>query len=175
MREFMKMTGQSINDVRKSTMVNTQAISKLEMQVGRLANHLGESDKGKLPSQPVNNPKACTIRNSSNQEHAHAIVTLRSRRRVDNHVAEPESDHAEPEADHVVEPKVALAGQEEKESDNKEERGVEPSTVTPIVNDPLRSFIPKAPYPERLKAPKKNAQFAEILEVFKQVQINMPF
>ena len=31
MREFMKMTGQSINDMRNSTMVNTQAISKLDM------------------------------------------------------------------------------------------------------------------------------------------------
>jgi hypothetical protein len=75
----MKMTGQSISDVRNSTMVNTQAISKLEIQVGQLANHLGERDKGKLPSQPVNNPKACTIGNSSTQEHAYAIVTLRSR------------------------------------------------------------------------------------------------
>jgi hypothetical protein len=46
----MKMTGQSINDVKNSTMVNTQAISKLEMQMGQLANHLGERDKGKLPT-----------------------------------------------------------------------------------------------------------------------------
>jgi CCR4-NOT transcriptional regulation complex NOT5 subunit len=98
-----------------------------------------------------------------------------SGKQVDNHVAKPESDHAKPEANHVVEPKVALAGQEEKKSDNKEERGAEPSTVTPIVNDPPRSFIPKAPYPKRLKAPKKNAQFAEILEVFKQVLIDIPF
>jgi hypothetical protein len=65
MREFMKMTGESISDVRNSTMVNTQAISKLEIQVGQLANHLGERDKGKLHSQPVNNPKACTIGKSS--------------------------------------------------------------------------------------------------------------
>ena len=36
-------------------------------------------------------------------------------------------------------------------------------------------FVPKAPYPERLKAPKKNVQFAEILEVLKQIQINIPF
>jgi hypothetical protein len=181
-REFMKMTGQSINDMRNSTMVNTQAIFELEMLVGQLANHLGEKDKGKFPSQPVNNPKACTIRNSSNQEHAHVIVTLRFGRSVDNHMAEPESDHAElesdhaePESYHVVEPKSAPVGQEEKESDHKEERGAEPSTVTPIVNDPPRSFILKAPYPERLKAPKKNAQVAEILEVFKKVQINIPF
>jgi hypothetical protein len=82
---------------------------------------------------------------------------------------------AEPESDHEVEPKAAPVGQEEKESDNKEERGAEPSTVTPIINDPLRSFVLKAPYLERLKAPKKNAQFAEILEVFKQVQINILF
>jgi hypothetical protein len=174
-REFMKMTGQSINDMRNSTMVNTQVIFELEMQVGQLANHLGEKDKGKFPSQPVNNPKACTIRNSSNQEHAHVIVTLRFARSVDNHMAEPESDHAEPESYHVVEPKSAPVGQEEKETDHKEERGAEPSTVTPIVNDPPRSFILKAPYPERLKAPKKNAQVAEILEVFKKVQINIPF
>jgi hypothetical protein len=82
---------------------------------------------------------------------------------------------AEPEVDHEVEPKAALARQEEKEGDNKEKRGAEPSTIIPIVHDPLRSFVSKAPYPERLKAPKKNAQFAEILEVFKQVQINILF
>jgi uncharacterized surface protein with fasciclin (FAS1) repeats len=80
MREFMKITSQSINDVRNSTMVNTQAISKLEMQVGQLANHLDERDKGKLPNQPMNNPKACIIEKFSNQEHAHTIVTLRSGR-----------------------------------------------------------------------------------------------
>jgi hypothetical protein len=87
---------------------------------------------------------------------------------VDNHVAEPESNHAKPKADHEVEPKVAPVGQQEKESDNKEERGAEPSTVTPIVNDPPRSFVPKAPYPERLKASKKSARFTKILEVFKR-------
>jgi hypothetical protein len=117
--------------------------------VGQLANHLGERDKGKLPSQPMNNPKACTIENSSTQEHAHAIVTLRSGRQVDNHVAELK-------ADHEAEPTTDLARQEEKESDNKEKRDAEPSTITSIDKDLPRSFIPKAPYPERLKAPKKN-------------------
>jgi hypothetical protein len=75
----------------------------------------------------------------------------------------------------VVKQKADLARQEGEEGDNKDERDAEPSTVTPIVKDPPRSFVPKAPYPERLKAPKKNVQFAEILEVFKQVQINISF
>jgi hypothetical protein len=168
MREFMKMTGQSISDIRNSTMVNTQAISKLEIQVGQLANHLVERDKGKLPSQPVNNSKACTIKNSSAQEHAHVIVTLRSGKRLNNQVAELETN------DEAV-PTTELARQEETRSDNKEEIDVVPSTVTPIEKDLPRSFVPKAPCPERLRASKKNAQFAEILEVFKQVQINILF
>jgi hypothetical protein len=57
----------------------------------------------------------------------------------------------------------------------RRKKNAEPSTVTPIEKDLTRSFAPKAPYPERLRAPKKNAQFSKILEVFKQVQINIPF
>jgi hypothetical protein len=43
------------------------------------------------------------------------------------------------------------------------------------VKDPPRSFVPKAPYPKRLQVPKKGEKFEDILEVFKQVQINIPF
>jgi hypothetical protein len=88
LRDFMKMTGQSINDVRNTTIVNTQSIAKLETQMGQLASHLGERDKGKFPSQPMANPKAFTIGNSSSQahgqEHVHGIVTLRFGRQVGN-------------------------------------------------------------------------------------------
>jgi hypothetical protein len=134
MRDFMKMTGQSISDMRQSTMVNTQAISKLEMQMGQLANHLGERDKGKLPSQAVNNPKACG--NSSNQEHVQAIVTLRSRKRVDNKVVNPEENAEEEEQKEEGE-------QREKKGDNQEERDAEPSTVTPVEKEPPRALVPK--------------------------------
>jgi hypothetical protein len=163
MREFMKMTGQSISDVRQSTMVNTQAITKLEMQMGQLANHLGERDKGKLPSQAVNNPKACNSGNSSNQEHVQAIVTLRSGKRVDNKVMNPEEEQQEKEE------------QKEKEGDNQKEADAETSTVTPVIKEPPRAFVPKAPYPERLQAPRNGGKLEDILEVFKQVQINIPF
>jgi hypothetical protein len=91
--------------------------------------------------------------------------------------AEPEADHSEPEVDHT-EPEVDLAGkvgQESEKGDNKEEGDAEPSTVTPIVKEPPRSFVPKAPYLERLQAPKKGGKLEDILEVFKHVQINIPF
>jgi hypothetical protein len=144
-------------------MVNTQTIFKLEMQMRQLENHLGERDKGKLPSQAVNNPKACSIENSSNQEHVQVIVTLRSWKRVDNQVVDPEANHVEEE-----EP----TGEE---GDNQKEVDVEPSIVTPIVEEPPRALVSKAPYPERLQAPKNGGKLEDILEVFKQVQINISF
>ena len=70
----------------------------MENQIGQIANHLGEREKGKFPSQPEPNPKEFAIGNSSNsahgQEHVKAIVTLRSRRQVDNHLVDPEVDTA---------------------------------------------------------------------------------
>ena len=162
----MKMTGQLINDVKNSTVVNTQVISKLEMQMGQLANHLGERDKGQFPSQPVTNPKAFKVGNSSNQmqgqEHVQTIVTLRFGKQVDNHVVEPKADLA------------GQVGQDGDKGDNKEEGDAETSTVTLIVEDPPRSFVPKALYLERLQAPKKGGKLEDILEVFKQIQINIP-
>ena len=39
---------------------------------------------------------------------------------------------------------------------------------------PPRTFVPKAPYPQRLGQMKNNVQLDKILEVFKQVRINIP-
>jgi hypothetical protein len=144
-------------------MVNIQAITKIEVQIGQIANHLGEREKGKLPSQPVPNSKLqCTGESSYTHkyEHVQAIVTLRSGRQVDNQVVLHEENPAKPHG---------------QDSGNNEKTEEEPSKVTPIVDDPPRSFMPKAPYPERLLAPKKGGKFEDILEVFKQVQINIPF
>jgi hypothetical protein len=81
---------------------------------------------------------------------------------VDNQVVDPEVDHAEEE------PK-------DEEGDNQKEGDAEPSTVTPVDKEPLRALVPKAPYPERLQAPRNGGKLEDIMEVFKQVQINIPF
>jgi hypothetical protein len=47
--------------------------------------------------------------------------------------------------------------------------------VTPVVKEPPRVLMPKAPYPERLQAPRNGGKLEDILEVFKQVQIIIPF
>ena len=152
----MMVNSQSIQEVKNATMVNTQAIAKIESQIGQIASHLREREKGKFPSQHVPNPMAFTIGNSSNSSHGHeqvqSIVTLRSGSQVDNKVGQEEEDS------------VVLQG---KKSGRDKGGKVEPSRAIPTVEDPPRSFVPKATYPERLRALNKNAQFVEILKVFK--------
>jgi hypothetical protein len=92
-----------------------------------------------------------------------AIATLRSGKRVDNQVMNPEADHAKEE-----EPKG-------EEGDNQKEGDAEPSTVTLVVKESLRAFVPKAPYLERLQAPKNGGKLEDILEVFKQVKLIFHF
>ena len=51
-----------------------------------------------------------------------------------------------------------------------------PSIPIQDLSSPLdKRFVPKAPFPQSLISPQKSAQFGDILEVFKQVQINIPF
>jgi len=78
-------------------------------------------------------------------------------------------------ANQVVHPEENPAAQEEQGSRSVEKRDAEPSTLAPTIETPPRSFIPKAPFPDRLLVPKKGGKFEDILEVFKQVQINIPF
>jgi len=165
LKAFMQLTSQSISEVKNDTMVNTQAIAKMEVQVGQIANHLGEREKRKLHGQPVPNLKLQFVGGSSSnlaheQEHVQAIVTLRFGRQVDNQVVLPEENLVVPQG---------------QDSGRNEERDGETSKATPTVEDPPKSFVPKAPYPERLQARKIGGKFEDILEVFKQVQINIPF
>ena len=76
---------------------HTQSISKLESQMGQLAQSVGRRDEGKLPSQPVNNLRGKYGVESSNannhfQEQAKAITTLRSGKEVDNKVEYQKDD-----------------------------------------------------------------------------------
>jgi hypothetical protein len=156
----------TLEDTLKAFMqITGQAIAKMEVQMGQMANHLSKREKSKLPSQPVPNPKlqfggGSSSNPTNGQEHVQAIVTLRSGRWVDNQVVLPKENPAMPQG---------------QDSGNKEEKDGEPSKATIAVEDPPRSFIPKVPYPNRLQAPTKGGKFEDILEEFKQVQINIPF
>ena len=77
----MQTTGQVLN-------LNTQAIARLETQLGQLATVVSERKKGKFPSQPVTNPKD-NGSSSTHPAHVNAVHTLRSGKQIDNQVRIP--------------------------------------------------------------------------------------
>jgi hypothetical protein len=171
LKAFMQSTQQAIQEIRSSTQMNTQAISKLENQVGQLVTHVGEREKGKFPNQPVPNPKEqCGINNSSSsthdQEHVQSITTLRSNRQIDNQVKTPEFEKTNTtqssQDDH----------RHDMEKDNPKPISIplpiqDPSSSQPIAASPtVKNFVPKAPFPQRLARPNKGAQYGDILELF---------
>jgi hypothetical protein len=160
--KFIQSTDRNIQELKNGTMANSRDIQELkssvaniEGQIGQLANQVGERERGKFPSQHVPNPKGQFAIGSSStpthgQEHMQAITTLRLGKQVDNQVFKPE---------------------EEEESQDKPAR----YTIVQDVEDQAKKYVPKALYPERLIAPKKSSKYDDILEVFKHVQINIPF
>ena len=107
-KKFMQQTDQAIqlnnkdiqelkNELRDLKNFTHQAMSKMEGQIGQLANQVGERERGKFPSKLVPNAKGQFVIGNSftsihGQEHVKAITTLRSGKQVDNQVAKPKED-----------------------------------------------------------------------------------
>ncbi|KAL4306665.1 hypothetical protein AHAS_Ahas16G0201000 [Arachis hypogaea] len=83
-------------------------------------------------------------------------ITLRSGKVVN----EASSSHNKEEEEAGSEPEI------------KEEK--ERSTPTPP-KQTLKPYVPKASYPQRLRKDGKDSQFSRFLEIFKKLQINIPF
>ncbi|XP_058082476.1 uncharacterized protein LOC131230589 [Magnolia sinica] len=122
--------------------------------------------EGKFPSQPVVNPKGqYEIGSNSNQEQYHeqakSIITLRSGKQIENKVDMPREE-----------------SKSNAEDQNEIERHTSASKVQQHSDSPgtthVSSYVPKAPFPQRLAPVKKGNNFNEILDMFKQVQINIP-
>ncbi|KAI5663382.1 hypothetical protein M9H77_22705 [Catharanthus roseus] len=65
---------------------HAQSTAKLETQIGQLANAISRRDEGKLPSHPIENPRA------NYHEQAKAFITLRNGKLVDNNMRKPIKD-----------------------------------------------------------------------------------
>jgi len=70
LKAFIQLTGQSINDVKNATMVNTQAIAKMETQIRQIASHLGgERRESSLVS-------LCRIQSCSSMREVHQMQCM---------------------------------------------------------------------------------------------------
>jgi hypothetical protein len=143
------------DEMARTVNSHSQSIAKLETQMGQMANTLNRREEGKLPSQPVINPKGLyMIDEESSHQHVQSITTLRSGKLVDNQV--------------------------EKKKETPTDKGKQVITETSTSADPSSDipYVPRAPFPERLKAPshfgKQGEKIQAMMEMFKQVKINIP-
>ena len=171
---------------QQTLQAHQQTISKLETQLGQLAEATMRREVGQLPSQPIANPRnnppgfpqpnfpmnqpnppllqhpvGQLPQKGPQLENAKAISTLRSGKIL--------PDPHEPNPTPIIQvPEVSSENEEEanQEKDVKGKRKIEegPSTYQPIV-----------PFPTALKPKKKQpSNNEEMMKLFKQVHINIP-
>ena len=137
-------------------------ITKLTSYVGNL-----QQEKGKLPSQPIQNPQGQNSVGVSGPsegtfEHSKAVTTLRSGKVVDKTI-QTKKPTQESQSELVREDEVS----NKPNVPNTNDIDGEPE-------EDKAAHVPPAPYPHRMRAPKKVNNHSEIYELFKQVKLNTP-
>ena len=129
-----------------------QKIDNSQYSITRIANLLEVQERGRFPSQTQPNPRGVHELSYSSEpvpkmDEVKVVITLRSGKEIEQPVSKP----------------VEKANQEkEMESDQ-----------IIIKEDSLKKSMPP-PFPQALKGKKKDSKQVEILEVLRQVEVNIP-
>ncbi|XP_058216786.1 uncharacterized protein LOC131327658 [Rhododendron vialii] len=156
---------------------NTQMMGELKNQMGKITTSIGllQQERGKFPTQPQANPQGQLLIGSSSippPEQAQAIITLRSGKAVDNLVVNPPATRIlEPASTSTSSTTLGESPKSSPEEDGESPvQGSKEAEATPSQQDsPVL-----APYPSRLKKPAHPSKDADILDVFKEVNVNIP-
>ena len=143
---------------------NTNASLKImETQVGRLIIAMQNQSKDVFPSDTKKNPKD------------YMVVTMRSGRELESR-KEDEQKKTKKEEKEETREKTKLSSSELAEETGKEEvqtkQQVEKGKLKK--KEELRAYMPAIPFPQRLQK-KKEEQFSRFLDMFKKIEINIPF
>ena len=130
-----------------------------------------QQEKGKLPSQTIQNPQGqnrvgISSPNDVTFEHCKVVTTLRSGKTIDK-IIQPKEFSKETTKDFQNEPLRA-------DDVSNKPRVPRADVVDVELEKDKASHAPLAPYPHRLRAPKKLNNHSKIYELFKQVKVNIP-
>ena len=127
-----------------------QKIDNLQYSITKINKLLEVQERGRFPSQTLPNPKGIHEVGSSNNsgmDEVKAIITLRSGKEVDQPMPKPVEESRQGEelqSEHIL-----------------------------LKEDSMKYSIPP-PFPQALRGKKKTSQQAGILEVLRQVKVNIP-
>ncbi|XP_043717496.1 uncharacterized protein LOC122665411 [Telopea speciosissima] len=174
---------------------HTHSISKLETQIGQLAEAFNKRETGQLPSQPIGNPNSAQIGRS--KEQVQSVRELRNGERVKIHDTPPTYEDFPSNTPQQTTPAESTPAQAEVESKALRplidgNRTIAPSLVhsqentkkeyeQPVGEGPQPDkYTPRVPFPDALKTPssppfgKQGEKMKEMLDLFQQVHINLP-
>ncbi|XP_043717572.1 uncharacterized protein LOC122665485 [Telopea speciosissima] len=169
--------------------------SKLETQIGQLAEAFNKRETGQLPSQPIRNPNNARI--GRGKEQVQSVRVLRNGKRVEIHDTPPTYEDFPSNTPQQTTPAESTPTQAEVESEALRplidgNRTITPSLVhsqkntekeneKPVGEGPQPDkYTPQVPFPDALKTPysppfgKQGEKMKEMLELFQQVHINLP-
>ena len=127
-----------------------QKIDNLQYSITKINKLLEVQERGRFPSQTLPNPKGVhEVGSSSNpgMDEVKAIITLRSGKEVDQPMPKPVDE-------------------------TRKEEEIEPEHIF-LKEDSMKHCMPP-PFPQALRTKKKASQQASILEVLRQVKVNIP-
>ncbi|KAB2595254.1 hypothetical protein D8674_017561 [Pyrus ussuriensis x Pyrus communis] len=162
LEDTVKLLAQNTLQFQQTTNSTLQqhsaALTKMETQLGQIADALSQREVGKFPSQPVILQR--------NQEQAKAITTLKSGKVINNRVGNEVTN----ESDHVN----AGVTQGENEKPNEEPSHATPSFEAPNLHKAEKPYTPPIPFPGRLAKSKQDKSFKEIFDILSKVNVNLP-
>nr|CAN61221.1 hypothetical protein VITISV_000892 [Vitis vinifera] len=153
-----------------------QKFDNIQYSISRLTNLNTLQEKGRFPSQPHQNPKGVHEVESQEGESSQvkdvkALITLRSGKKIEQPTPKP---HVEKEEEIKKRKEI-----EDKDSEISEEKKDSDSTMNAIPEKELmkEEMLKKStspPFPQALHGKKGVRNAAEILEVLRQVKVNIP-
>ena len=136
------------------------SIHNVEVQLGQLATTITIRPQGNLPSNT-----------ETNLREQLKSITLRSRKEINIQVKGFKDDTIKEDQVSVEIEKEIIIGKEVSKQRTQEESKIKRKDTKEVT---LSFYAPKVPFPQRLKKAQDNQQFAKFLEIFKNLQINIP-
>ena len=128
------------------------SLKNLETQVGQLALNMPNQNKGTFPSDTQKNPKDCMA------------IQLRSGKDLSSNKKTEGEEETEAEKGKT----------EEKEERNSQLDQLKGSNDQKN-KERVPAYAPAVPFPQRLQKSKREEQFSKFLDIFKKIEINIPF
>ncbi|WKA06680.1 hypothetical protein VitviT2T_024570 [Vitis vinifera] len=154
----------------------SQKIDNLQYSISRLTNLNTVQEKGRFPSQPHQNPKGIHEveiheGESSQVKDVKALITLRSGKKIEKPTSKP---HVEEEEE--TKKGEVMKGKKKDVSEMKEDHDstVNTNSEKILLKEEMLKKPTSPPFPQALHGKKGIKNASEILEVLRQVKVNIP-